>query len=245
MTIQTRPGNVEEKISEQDVADYLRQHPDFFDTQIPLLTELSLPHKVGGRVVSLVERQVLVLRENNKKLKKQLDDLVHIARDNDKLGRQINKLVLRIMAADSLAELFGLLQESLRRDFAADAVALRLMVGELDNVERMFPRNPQRNEWVDNPVEMRKLFEKFLKEARPVCGRLKQAQREFLFETMAQKVASVAMLPIVIDGQGMGLLAVGSCNEQRFRAGMGTAYLSHLSMFLSAIISKFLTNAVS
>ena len=230
MTIQTKPGNVEEKISEQDVVEYLRQHPDFFESQVPLLTELSIPHVVGGKAVSLVERQVQVLRSNNKKLKKQLDDLVHIARDNDKLSRQINKLVLRIMAANSLTELFGLLQESLRRDFAADAVALRLMIKADDSVER--------NEWVKNPVEMRKLFEKFIKESRPVCGRLKQAQREFLFEGMAQKVASVAMLPITIEGQGVGLLAIGSYNEQRFRAGMGTAYLGHLSLFLSEIIHK-------
>jgi len=231
MTIQSKPGTIEEKVSAQDVADYLRNHPDFFESQIPLLTELSIPHVVGGKAVSLVERQVDVLRTNNKKLKKQLDDLVFIARDNDKLSRQINKLVLRIMSAKSVNELFGLLQESLRRDFAADAVALRLMV-------KAKAVDGERNEWVDNPAEMKKLFEKFLKDSRPVCGRLKQAQREFLFEGMAQKVASVAMLPINLDGQSAGLLAIGSYNEQRFRAGMGTAYLGHLSAYLSAILQK-------
>jgi len=232
MTIQSKPGRIEEKVSAQDVADYLRNHPDFFESHIPLLTELSIPHVVGGKAVSLVERQVDVLRSNNKKLKKQLDDLVFIARDNDKLSRQINKLVLRIMGAKSINELFGLLQESLRRDFAADAVALRIMV------KSQYCEDSERNEWVDNPAEMKKLFEKFLKDARPVCGRLKQAQREFLFEGMAQKVASVAMLPINLDGQAIGLLAIGSYNEQRFRAGMGTAYLGHLSAYLSAILQK-------
>lgn len=236
MTIQTKPGRVEEKISAQDVVDYLRNNPDFFESQVPLLTELSIPHVIGGKAVSLVERQVEVLRSNNKKLKKQLDDLVYIARDNDKLSRQINKLVLRIMGAKTINELFGLLQESLRRDFAADAVALRLMV------KTDLATDVTRNEWVDNPAEMKKLFEKFLKEARPVCGRLKQAQREFLFEGMAQKVASVAMLPINLDGQAAGLLAIGSYNEQRFRAGMGTSYLGHLSAYLSAILQKMLSH---
>ena len=70
MTIQTKPGRVEEKISAQDVVDYLRNNPDFFESQVPLLTELCIPHELGGKAVSLVERQVEVLRSNNKKLKK-------------------------------------------------------------------------------------------------------------------------------------------------------------------------------
>ena len=236
MTIQTKQGNLEEKIAEQDVVDYLRQNPEFFESQLPLLTELSIPHITGGSSVSLVERQVHVLREGNKKLKKQLDDLIHIARDNDKLSRQINKMILEIMGEQDIRGLFSSLKQCLHRDFGADIISLRLMV-KSDKI----PLDDSA-ELVTNHAEMRKLFEKFLKDMRPMCGRMKQAQRDYLFQDNSSKVASVALLPISLKSKSIGLMAIGSYDEQRFRAGMGTVYLSHMCSFISKTLERYLAS---
>jgi uncharacterized protein YigA (DUF484 family) len=177
---------------------------------------------------------VQVLRSSNKKLKKQLDDLIHIARDNDKLGRQINKMVLKIMPAEDISGLIATIQESLLRDFSADAVEIRLTITPKD------AKLAERVEFVKDVPAMRRLFEKFLKDMRPMCGRLKQAQREYIFEAQAQKVASVALLPVTLGSKCIGLLAIGSHDEQRFRAGMGTAYLGHMSAFISKTLERIL-----
>ena len=79
MSIQTKPGDVQEHVSDKEVEKFLKQHPDFFEKHTQLLTELKVPHVTGG-AVSLVERQVDVLRKQNRKLQKQLDDIQNAQR---------------------------------------------------------------------------------------------------------------------------------------------------------------------
>ena len=50
-------------LDENEVADFLRTHPDFFERHLALLTELVVPHSSRGGAVSLLERQVGVLRD--------------------------------------------------------------------------------------------------------------------------------------------------------------------------------------
>lgn len=231
MSIQQKPGHIDERISEKDVAQYLRQHPDFFENNTALLTELSIPHLAGG-AISLVERQVQVLRKQNKKLARQLEELIKIARENDKLGKQVFHLTLALMSARDLGRMFALLRESLRRDFNVDVMALRLMA------------SPKQHEYANRAEfcdadQLRFLFEKCLKEGRPLCGRVQGEQKQYLFGDDAERVKSLVLLPLN-DGASFGLLALGSEDEVRFQPGMGTLYLSQMS----AIISKTLLNFV-
>lgn len=50
-------------LDENEVADFLRAHPDFFERHLALLSELVVPHSSRGGAVSLLERQVGVLRD--------------------------------------------------------------------------------------------------------------------------------------------------------------------------------------
>jgi hypothetical protein len=74
------------EISEDSIADYLQANPEFFERHSGLLNNLRLPHDAGGPTVSLVERQILVLRQKNLKLENKLKELVDIARSNDALA---------------------------------------------------------------------------------------------------------------------------------------------------------------
>ena len=67
MSTQRKPEFVEEQVSEEAVREYLEAHPDFFEHNKALLSQLELPHGAGG-AVSLVERQVSVLRQKELKL---------------------------------------------------------------------------------------------------------------------------------------------------------------------------------
>ncbi len=236
MSIQTKPGEVQERVSDKDVEKFLKQHPEFFEKHTQLLTELSVPHVTGG-AVSLVERQVDVLRKQNRKLQKQLDDLVQIARDNEKLNRQVYKLTLSLMEADSVSEVVDLLVRSLSTDFAADAVALRI-VASPKVVAAL-----NRREFISNGDNLKQLFGKIFEDGRPLCGRLKQIQREYLFAETADRIGSVALLPLMAPSaakKGFGLLAIGSFEDTRFHPGMGTVYLNQMSHLISKAVLRFI-----
>ena len=74
-------------LDDEQVADWLHAHPDFFDRHADVLSEVKLRHPHGGRAISLVERQVLVLRERNKALESRMAELIRIGQENDGIGR--------------------------------------------------------------------------------------------------------------------------------------------------------------
>ena len=101
MSTQRKPDFVEEGLSEQAVREYLEANPDFFDRHGALLSSLSVPHG-SGEAISLVERQVSVLRQKEIKLSRQIKDLIDVARANDTLAAKIHELSLQLMAAKQL-----------------------------------------------------------------------------------------------------------------------------------------------
>jgi len=232
MSIQQTSGNIDDKITDKDVASYLREHPDFFESNTPLLRDINIPH-LSGAAVSLVERQVGVLRKDNKKLIKKLEELVKNARVNEKLAKQVFYLTLALMSAKDLAQVFTLLQESLRRDFNVDATALKLIITPKEE------KFAERGEFVKHASELMQLFDKQLKEGRPICGRFKQEQLEYLFNDKADNVKSVAIIPLG-EAASYGILAIGSRNEQRFYAGMGTMYLTQMSSLISKSLQPYI-----
>ena len=235
MSIQQEQDELELRIGADEVEEYLSQNPEFFETHSKLLSELKIPHNAGGSTVSLIERQVDVLRQQNKKQQKQLSDLLAIARDNDKLSKQVFKLTLSIVDAPSLAGVFLVLNNRLHQDFNADAVSIRLLpVTAKDTSIDM-------NEYIVQPDVMQRLFEKNLKEGRPVCGRLKEVQRKYLFGSYSDRIQSLALLPLCDENKNFGLLAIGSQQEYRFHSGKGTVYLNQMSKIISKTVLKFIT----
>ena len=85
MSQQKSEAALRESISEEAIAAYLLSHPDFFERHSSLLLKLRLPHQTSGLTVSLVERQVSVLRQRNSQLERQLQDLIAVAKM--KIGR--------------------------------------------------------------------------------------------------------------------------------------------------------------
>ena len=67
--------------SEESVADYLQNHPDFFERNANVLARLRVPHERGVSTVSLVERQVLVLRDKHQKLEAKVREFVAVLKE--------------------------------------------------------------------------------------------------------------------------------------------------------------------
>ena len=229
----TSQANAEPQHSEPDasqVHDYLTNHAEFFNEYPELLADLQLSH-ASGKAVSLIERQVQVLREQNYDLKQRLMELVDVARDNDRLNERLHKLTLELIGAGSLTELVESLEHQLRNEFMADAIILHLP--ELDE-------SRQRETGAQPLViddHLRELLPTPLTENKPQCGRLKQAQAEFLFGEQATAIESSAVIPLGENACG-GLLTIGSREVNRFNPCMGTVFLMHLGELLVRLLDS-------
>jgi len=221
----------EEAISEQQVAEYLADHPDFFSRNLDLLEKLYVPHQ-SGAAVSLVERQTSVLREKTRQLNGHLSDLIEIARHNDMQFEKTKRMVLGLLDAVTLDDIAVAVDESLCQDFHGDNTALLLFSEtELDsNSARVLRREEAA------PVDM--LIESNLVS----CGQLEPAQTQFLFTQDAHRIASAAVVPLV-RGKTLGLLAVGSYDPQYFQSSQGTLFLSYVGEVLSSVLHRALTRA--
>ena len=217
-----QPEVSEELMSEQSVADYLRRNPDFFQRHDYLLPELELPHPGAGSAVSLIERQVAVLRDQRHELKRKLLQLTQTARDNEHLLERIERLILELLSAPSGDELLLRLRHGLREDFHADAVELRWLDGDAQE------------------TAMRKLFDKVITRNEPVCGHIAAAQAQLLFSKAADEMASGAVIPLFSprDGHCVALLGIGSVDPRRFHAEMGTTFLRYLGAVLARLLAR-------
>ena len=234
MSIQ-QENSMDDKDMERTIVRYLRDHPGFFEQHLDLLADMILPHVHGG-TVSLVERQVSVLRDQKEQYRQQLQRLLSHAEKNEKLSGHFNELVLALLDTRDLAQVIDIINMRLRQDFEAEAVSLRLF-----NTDH--PQLRSRPEMVDWSEPALGVFEKVISGRRPVCGSLPPVQVEALFGDAAEGIQSAALIPLLLNEQSKkcyGLLAIGSHDAGRFRADMGTLFLSHLGKVLSRVLSQHL-----
>ncbi len=213
----------EEGFSEADVARYLSSHPDFFERHLPLLRRISIPHQSGSSTISLVERQVTVLRQRNDELEKKLTELIEVAKANNELVDNIHKLAITLLKARGVEARLEALENALREDFLAERAVLILFRDE-SGAELSRPGFVKT---IDRNDDAMKAFSTFLRSARARCGSLRDKQKEFLFDHEADSIASGAMVPIG-DGGRRGFLTVGSKDPNQFHAGQHVDFLARL-----------------
>ena len=170
MTTQKKIGVEPPLLTAEAVAAYLRENPRFFVDHVELLADLKIPHATG-EAVSLVERQVSVLRDQNYQLHKKLRELVDIARGNEELARRMHRMILTLMDAQSPEAVFHTLKEHLRNDFKADVVIVRVFV------KAVVDESIAGEEFVGRDVPEKALFAELITRAQPSCGRLKRKQQ--------------------------------------------------------------------
>lgn len=209
---------------EREIADYLRKHPEFFQRHEYLIEELSLPHPHGGKAISLIERQVGLMREQKQSLKKQLQQLSQSARTNETLLERLQALILTLIDSTGIDDSVARMRQGLSDDFHADAVELHLFGGEENDIQR------------DDPVL--KHFQTVLHNRRPICGHLRPEQLRFLFGDRSEEIASAVIIPLCESPQDecLGLLGIGSIDAKRYHPEMGTLFVNHLGAVATRIL---------
>lgn len=211
-------------LEEARVVEFLRRHPAFFERHPELLASLRLSHPAGG-AVSLIERQVAVLREQNRGLEGKLMELVNIARDNEQSSRKLHTFAAELLKVRSLSDVVAVTEDKVRELFEADFVEVRLLPSITDDPALR----------VDVPTRQA-LFEELVEHDKPLCGRLKAEQVEFLFGGNASEVQSAAAVGLNA-AEPQGVLGLGSRHPQAYNPGMGHLFLLQLADLISSAIA--------
>lgn len=160
------------KINAEDVARYLADNPEFFVEHPTLLAELQLPHD-SGSAVSLVERQVSVLRDRNMDMRHRLSQLLDNARDNDRLFDKTKQLILSLLEARDLGDIIDALHYSFTKEFNIQFTRT-LLFGDAEKI-------PGSAAQVVSIHEARENIGALLKTNRAFCGHLDDAHKRFIF----------------------------------------------------------------
>jgi len=211
------------------VAAYLRAHPEFFVDFDELIPELRIPH-LPGEAVSLVERQVKLLRERNIEMRHRLSQLMDVARDNDRLFDKTRRLVLSLLDANGLEEVIGAVEDSLRHEFQIPFVSLILFSEVTLGVGRSV-----------SVAEAHQAIGGLLTGGKTLCGVLRPHELTFLFgEDKREQIGSAAV--VSLSHQGLhGVLAIGSADPQHYKSSLGTLFLGYIAEVLARVLPRFAT----
>ena len=216
-----------EKLGAHEVAAWLRRHPNFLKQFPDLAVSLVVPRE-DGPAASLASYQLEVLRDKNRELSRRLQELFGNAQENERLAVRTHQLALGLMRQDSAAGTLRAMAASLAEDFQGDLVRIVTFapVDGLDDVDwwRAIPEGDARLA----------PFKDAIAEGEPLCGRLHPDKHALLYDTRAEEVQSTALLPI----EGVGLVAVGSRDPNRFFPGMGTLFLRMMGESLAVALQR-------
>lgn len=212
-----------------EVADYLHDNPQFFEEHADLMTNLVIPHPHGGRTISITERQMLALRDKNKKLEGKMGELLQFGEENDGISEKMHRLAVGMIAAGNFQSALQTLNFHLRDDFAVPHVAVRLWNRPTETDE--LPEFAQVSEKLQAFAETL---------AQPYCGSTAGFETSSWFGESAPHIRSQALIAMRNGGGTIGMIAMGSEDVERFYAGMGTIYLERLGEMTSAALARAL-----
>jgi len=209
------------------VAEYLKQHPQFFEDYADLMAEIFVPHPHGGHAIPIAERQIIALRERNTELENRLGDLIRFGTENDSISEKLHRSTLALFAAPDLETTLAVLYQSLSEDFAVQQVACRLW-GKV-------PEQSYLPELAATTQELRQYTDQL---GAPYCGPNPPFEARDWFEN-GEAAQSFAFLPLR-TAHTFGLLGLASDDAKRFYAGMGTMYLTRLAELASVATARYL-----
>ena len=231
MTTDTDTVKTDSYLTATDIKEYLQQNPNFFEDYPDLLELIRLPHE-SGAAVSLIERQVSLLRERNLEMRQRINSLLEAAKNNDKLFEKTKRLVISLLDANDLAGIVDTLSESLSTDFQVEFHNL-ILLGDEQSI-------PHCNTKIVSMEQANKQIGTLLRTNRPLCGVLGSDELDFLFDEQSPQVGSVAAVPLS-HGSIFGVLAIGNADPNYYRSSMGTLFLSYIAEVLNRIAPSMLS----
>lgn len=209
----------------EEVAAYLKEHPEFFEDYSGLLADIYLPHPHGGRAVPISERQILTLREKNRQIEGKLREVIQFGEENDAISEKVHRIAVALLDATDIRGVLNAIYLSLREDFAVPHVALRVWrANGHGDLPEFGPVSDGAREFTAGL-------------AHPHCSVHAVADTLGLFGDASTHLRSFSYLPLR-GSEVFGLLALASEDPQRFYPEMGTLYLKRLGDLVGAAIAR-------
>jgi uncharacterized protein YigA (DUF484 family) len=221
----------QDQSEESRVIDYLQKYPETLMSYPDIFTGMAIPHQTRG-VTSLVERQLTMLREENRRIKQNMDELVNIARENEDLNQRFHRLSLELMNSDQLDDVLSLVQDQVQTFFYTDYVSFKFLPTINDSKRRLSSHNFD----VDSGIV--DIATTWVSGRKPICGQQKEGINAALFGADLN-VESCAIIPLY-HASDLGLLCLGSANKEHFTEKMGTIFLQQLGELVSARLQGLL-----
>jgi len=220
-----------EHVSAAAVAEWLRANPDFFMDHADVFSSMRVPHPQGGHAISMVERQLISLRDRNAQLEKQLVELIGYGQHNDTLIEKLHRLTLALLRSPDAATTLAVVHESLRSDFAIPYSAIRWWGAALagDTADAAEPCSAECVQYVAGLD-------------RPYVGPNAAHESRAWLGDAAAAAQSFACVPLH-DGAPSGALLLASDDAARFTPDMATDVLSRLAHLASAALGRFALRA--
>jgi hypothetical protein len=218
-------------IDEASVMQFLKMNPNALERHPEILAQLTFPHE-SGAAVSLVERQIKQLRDDNQSLKNKLSELVHIARENEELAQRFHRLSLELMVGEHLHDIIAMTHDQVETFFYTDYVGFYFhdqFAGQLKGLEKSV---------LDPQNKNAATIKGWMHDRKPVFGPFNAELHRLLLGDQNQLSSSV-LIPLY-HTRDIGLLILASKSRDRFVDGMGTVFLSQLGELVSSKIKLFL-----
>lgn len=221
------------QVMADDVAAWLKANPDFFMDHSEVFSAMRVPHPAGGHAISMVERQLISLRERNSQLERQLSELIGYGQHNDTLIEKLHRLTLALLRAPDAEVTLAVVNESMRSDFAIPFSVVR---------------------WWGEPVSESEFEETGACSAefrsyiagldRPYVGPNAAHESRAWLGAGASEARSFAYVPLV-DGGVSGVLMLASDDGGRFTPDMATDVLTRLAHLSSAALARFAARGIA
>jgi hypothetical protein len=218
-------------ITEDDIANYLANTPDFFERHAQLLASVQLTSPHGNRAVSLQERQAEMLREKIKALEHRVMDMVRNGNENMIIADRLQRWARAVFLVQSGRALPATIATELAQHFMIPQVAIKVW-----GVDSRYGKEP----FADGVTDDAKSFASSL--TQPYCG-VNSGFEAVNWLVDPATALSVALIPLregAVDSASpaFGMLVLASPDPQRFASGMGTEFLERIAELSSAALSR-------
>jgi len=216
---------MEDSIHENDIKQYLKAHPDFFESHAHLLAELFLPSPHGKGTISLAERQQIAQRDKIRVLESRFTELILTAEENEATANKVHELTLGLLFAKDVSALQAHVVAFLATHFQLPNAQLKLWVNDSHAASELF-------------IEAEDSLKNWAKDlSQPYCGTLPTMDIAGWF---TDTPASLAVIPMRYQDITFGLMAIPSEQRSRFYAGMGTLFLNRIGELVSASLARYI-----
>ena len=212
------------KLSNKEIAEYLILNPNFFKENPEVLNSIEIVHD-SGAAVSLIQKQVELLRSNYNSTTDKLMELLGNAKNNEDIFIQTKELILRLIDASSIEEIVALLEKSFVSNFGAKKSRVLFFSESSKNL----PKGR-----IKSPAEATNILGNLLKPGKIFCGEVNKEVAKFIFNQKTD-VKEMALVPLNSNSL-LGLIALGSDKSGKYSDNKDTLFLD----FIAEVVSKLI-----